>query len=120
MIVLGLNCCRQSGTNVTSEAHFMAAEQGLAEGHFNLAAKRLDQGIVAYRMETGKMSGAYAVRANRAIDGLIRIRRSLRHGDPVACEALHEAILVAIASGNRPIPSAAQPDPGLMQTVGGR
>ena len=119
MIVLGLNC-RQSGGNETSEAHFKAAEQGLVEGQYKVAANRLDQGIVAYRMETGKMSGVYAVRANRAIDGLIRIRKSLRHGNPVPFETLHEAILIAMASGNNPLPGAPQPDPGLMQTVGGR
>lgn len=120
IVALGLNCRQTGGGNVTSETYFTAAEKGLAEGRYEMAAAQLNQGIVVYRMETGKMSGIYAVRANHAIDGLIRIRKSLRHGDTVPTEALHDAIIVAMESGSRPQPSTPKTDPSLIQTVGGR
>ena len=117
-IITGLNC-RKTGENTPSETHFVAAEQGLAEGHYDIAVIRLNQGIVAYRVETGKMSGIYAQRANRAIDGLIRIRKSLRKGERVPSETLHQAVMVAMASGVHPLPQTPKPDPELFQTVRG-
>ncbi len=103
-----------------SLVHFDAAEQQLAEGRYIFAATHLNKGIVAFRIETGKYSGAHAIRANRAIDSLTKIRKILRRNEAVACEDLHRAILNALESEQAiTLPTHPQPDPALFVPVNG-
>jgi predicted FMN-binding regulatory protein PaiB len=104
-----------------SLAHFDAAEYQLTQGQYTFAASQLNKGIVAFRVETGKLSGAKAISANRAIDTLTRLRKTLRHGDSVAAGELHRAILSAMeAEPLTPVsPQLPKPDPALFVPVGG-
>lgn len=104
-----------------SLAHFDAAEYQLAQGQYTFAATQLNKGIVAFRVETGKLSGARAVSANRAIDTLTRLRKTLRHGDSVGASELHRAIQNAMdAEPLAPVsPQLPKPNPALFVPVGG-
>lgn len=102
-----------------SLVHFESAEQQVAEGRYIYAATQLDKGIVAFRIETGKMSGSRAKRANCAIDVLTRLRKPLRHGEAVSVEELHRAILAAMESEPMPVSTLPKPDPELFVPVNG-
>lgn len=104
----------------SSLSHFKAAEQQLAIGQYIYAATQLDKGIVAYRIETGKLSGVHAARANHAIDVLTRLRKILRHGAAISTDDLHLAILTAMESEPTPVHALPMPDRGLFVPVGGR
>lgn len=107
--------------SLESAAYFESAEQKLVEKRYLLAAQHLDKGIVAFRIETGKMSGARAARANRAIDRLTRLRKTLRHNESVNADELHQAILSAMEA-EPGLPSPIQhpkPGSGLGVPVGG-
>ncbi len=103
-----------------SLTHFKAAEQQLANGHYIYAATQLDKGIVAFRIETGKLSGVHAIRANHAIDVLTRLRKTLRHGEAISTDDLHLAILTAMESEPEPVHTLPRPNRGIFVPVGGR
>ncbi len=104
----------------SSLTHFKAAEQQLANGRYIYAATQLDKGIVAFRIETGKLSGVHAARANHAIDVLTRLRKTLRHGAAISTDDLHLAILTAMESEPEPVHSLPKPNRGIFVPVGGR
>ncbi|MFZ4635714.1 MAG: hypothetical protein ACOYNO_16040 [Saprospiraceae bacterium] len=111
---------RDQSETPSSLTHFKAAEQQLAIGQYIYAATQLDKGIVAFRIETGKLSGVHAAHANHAIDVLTRLRKILRHGEAISTDDLHLAILTAMESEPRPATSLPKPDPGIFVPVGGR
>lgn len=84
-----------------------------------LAAKHLNKGIISFRVETGKMSGRDAMRANQAIDRLIRLRNTLRHGQMVSPEALHQAIYFAMESEPLRVSTLPKPAPEILVPVSG-
>ena len=109
----------QNERSPASLAHFEAAEQQVALGHYMIAAKHLNKGIITFRVETGKMSGRDAIRANQAIDGLIRLRKVLRHDQAVSPEALHQAIHFAMQSEPLRISPIPKPAPEIVVPVSG-
>lgn len=104
-----------------SLAHFTDAEQKLVLGEYSFAAAQLNKGIIAYRSETGKMNGNAARQANRAIDGLIVVRKKLREGKAVSTAELHLAIQNALAVEGAVILTPPEPreKPSLGVPVGG-
>ena len=100
--------------------YFKAAEQQLTNGRYIYAATQLDKGIVAFRIETGKLSGVHAARANHAIDVLTRLRKTLRHGEAISTDDLHLAILTAMESEPEPVHMLPRPNRGIFVPVGGR
>lgn len=99
--------------------YFEASEQALARGKYVIAATQLNQGILAFRIETGKLSGLHAARANRAIDTLTRLRKSLRRGEAVTVFDLHYAILAAMESEPYSSPSIPKRGSTRFVPVGG-
>ena len=110
---------RHTGSEPVSLTYFEAAEQQVAIGRYTFAAKHLNKGIIAFRIETGKMSGPGAIRANRSIDALTRLRKTLRHGEPVMPDDLHQAILTAMESEPMRAASLPKPTPELFVPVSG-
>ncbi len=113
------NSTGQKAITPDSHIHFAAAEQQLAEGRYIFAATQLDKGIVAFRIETGKMIGAHAIRANHTIDALTKLRKTLRRGDAVDTDALHQAILSAMAFETTPSAPLPKPIHDIMVPVNG-
>jgi len=109
----------QNAPAPASRAYFLAAEQQLAEKQYIFAATQLDKGIVAFRIETGKMSGAQAMRANHSIDALTKLRKTLRHGEAVDPAVLHGAIVLALETEKFPSPTPQRPSPDIMVPVSG-
>jgi hypothetical protein len=142
-LVVFLFACQQSGDNnnaakspasgilstrsgqidtPASLVHFSDAEQKLAIGEYSFAAVQLHKGIIDYRMETGKMHGNAARQANRAIDALTLLRKSLREGKAVNGIDLHLAIQNALLVENPDfrLPEQQAPDnKGLFVPVSG-
>ena len=77
--------------------YFSDAEQKLSIKAYSFAAAQLHKGIIAYRVETGKMNGNAARQANNAIDALTRLRTQLRNGKAVNEVDLRQAIQHALA-----------------------
>ncbi len=76
--------------------YFSDAEQKLLLKEYTFAAAQLNKGIVAYRVETGKMCCKSAKQANKAIDVLTQLRQKLRNGKPVLQQDLRAAIQQAL------------------------
>ncbi len=97
--------CASTNDIKYSRVFFVEAEDACARGTHRNAAAALHKGIIAYRIETGKMHGSAATQANRAIDALTRLRQSLREGKVVSAAELHSAIQNALALENLYQPS---------------
>ncbi|MCB9316834.1 MAG: hypothetical protein H6569_11905 [Lewinellaceae bacterium] len=72
---------------------FAEAEQQLADGHFRMAAFKIDAGIAALKRElgTGKIPGAA-----HAIHTLQLLRARLASDNPVDPDTLHTAVVAAL------------------------
>ncbi|MEI6409142.1 MAG: hypothetical protein WCR52_07155 [Bacteroidota bacterium] len=84
-----------------SERRFIEAEKLLVEHRNEAAARQLHEGILAFRIETGKATGREAARVNRSIWLLTRLRSRLQVGDAVKVEEIQSAI--AAAANARPV-----------------
>lgn len=79
-----------------SENLFAEAEQQLAVGNYRTAASQLNEGIVAFRFETGRVHGNAAIEINHSIDALTRLRSRLRKRQDVSAGDLHRAVVNAL------------------------
>ncbi len=79
-----------------SEGLFAEAEQQLVVGNYRLAASQLNEGIVAFRFETGRVHGNAAIEINHSIDALTRLRTRLRKRQDVSAGDLHRAVINAL------------------------
>jgi len=94
-----------------SERLFKEAEKLLVEHRNEAAALQLHEGILAFRIETGKAIGREAARINRSIWLLTRLRSRLQVGDEVTVEEIRGAILAASnARSNNHLEQAKQPE----------
>lgn len=78
-----------------SERRFIEAEKLLIAHRNEAAARQLHEGILAFRIETGKATGREAARVNRSIWLLTRLRSRLQVGEEVSVEEIQGAILEA-------------------------
>jgi len=79
-----------------SENLFAEAEQQLIVGNYRTAASQLNEGIVAFRFETGRVHGNAAIEINHSIDTLTRLRSRLRKRQDVSAGDLHRAVANAL------------------------
>lgn len=79
-----------------SEGLFAEAEQQLIVGNYRMAASQLNEGIVAFRFETGRVHGNAAIEINHSIDTLTRLRSRLRKRQDVSAGDLHRAVANAL------------------------
>lgn len=89
----------EASLSTNSTFFFQESENALASGQMIIASEKLHEGIVAYRIETGRFRGEEAAKVNKIISHLTRMRRRLNSKEQINGQEFHALILQASLNG---------------------